>query len=80
MLIGGDVILNELIEWLDILKGEVFGNLSWGYDFNKFKYENMNDDLVNVVENLIFNSLLRDLLYVVILVIVIVVIIDFDRY
>lgn len=77
---GANVILNDLTEWLDTPKGEIFGRPSWGHELNKFKHETMNDDLANSVENSIFNNLLRDLPIVATNSTVAVALADFDRY
>lgn len=57
----GDVLLDNLTEWLDTPRGSVFGNPSWGNELSKFKHEVMDEDLAVGVESSIARGLQRDL-------------------
>lgn len=77
---GGNVVLNDLREWLDTPRGSVMGRPSWGNELEKFKHENMNDDLAVSVENSIARGLTRDLQHLAASSSVSVKNTEFDKY
>lgn len=51
---------NNIKEWMDTPRGQVYGNPDWGNDFGKFKHEPHNDATAVGLEGMILTGLPRD--------------------
>jgi len=56
----GEAMANNIQEWMDTPRGQVYGNPDWGHDFNSFRHEPHNETTAIGLENMILNGLPRD--------------------
>lgn len=55
-----EAIANNIKEWMDTPRGQIYGNPNWGHDFGKFKHEPHNETTAVGIEGMILTGLPRD--------------------